>query len=226
MAAPTHVQYAATASNATTPKTAPLTVQAGDVLVVRCVGEDVGLVPAFGTPTNDGAALTWTAAQEAAVASNCWVKAWTAEVDTDRSPITISMSRVGGGGTWWGAARAWRDSGGVGGSAKVEGDTSANFSVDITTLEDDSAIDVVHGDWAAVAGARTYLTATAGAFTENTNLAGGGGGYQIISGYHANAGVAGLKTIGASAPSGQDVSIVVVENLGIGRSGGQYDEGR
>jgi hypothetical protein len=63
-----------------------------------------------------------------------------------------------------------------------------------------------------VAGARTYVTAGAGAFTERHYV-----GVSELTGefgQYANAGTAGSKTVGLSAPAGQRYSLIAVEILG------------
>lgn len=203
-----HVQTAFNGQPATQAITFTL-AQAGDVLSVACVTEDSGL--SFTAPTNDGAALAWALKQDADGASNTRVDVWTATLDTTR---TIIVTGHGATTKEWGViGRAWGGSDGVGATNKVEGDTTANFSVNLTTTQANSAIDVYWADWAATAGARTYLTG-AGAYTEKTNF--NDGQYSTGSGYHADAGAINTYTIGNSAPAGQDVTFVVVEILGAG----------
>lgn len=213
MAAPTLAASAQSVWNTNgATKTVSVTVQTGDQIVVGCGTEDTGTT--FNTPTNDGTALTWTLKQEAAGASNARAAQWTAVADSNRT-IIITGNRAGVNNDWGMYANAWRGSNGIGASNKVEGDTSANFSVGITTTQDNSALDVLIVDWGAVGGARTYLTTGVGAFTEQNNID-DGAQYATQHGYHADVGTAGAKTVGDSAPAGQDVSIVVVEVLGTG----------
>lgn len=211
MAAPTLSDSDQSAwSNSTTPKTVTVDIQSGDVIVVAGSAEDNGAT--FSTPTNDGAALSWTQEQQIDTASDCRIAIFTAIGDSTRT-LVITCATTGGK-IYGVAANVWRGSDGVGNSAATpSGDTTADFSVGITTTEDNSALDVVTGDWAAISGARTYLTSGVGAFTEQTNFT-QGGAYTVTHGYHADAGTAGAKTVGCSAPSGQDLMLAVVEILG------------
>lgn len=212
MAAPTARDYAQSSAfnTFTVTKTATLTLgQAGDILTFTCVAEDQSTT--FSAPTNDGTALTWTQQQDAGTASNTRVTVWTATLNTTRT-IIITGNRTGTDNRWGCFATAWGGSAGVGNSNKVEGDTSANFSVGVTASAN-SALVVSWGDWAAISGARTYLTTGVGTYTEklNGNVA---SQYSYGGGYHADVGSAGAKTVGSSAPASQDVSIIVVEILG------------
>lgn len=213
-AAPTFIQHAEGVNwtSNTSPKTATVTVQTGDIIVVGGATENNGTT--LNTPTNDGAALTWTLRQNAVGVNNTQVYGWTTTADSNRT-IVVSIT-VGGAGNWGMYARVWRGSDGVGASNKVEGDTTANFSVDLTTTQANSAIDVISDDFAAVAGARTYLTG-AGTFTEKTAV--DGTQHAVRTGYHADAGAIATYTVGVSAPAGQDLSIVVIEIKGTAGAG-------
>jgi hypothetical protein len=86
-------------------------------------------------------------------------------------------------------------------------------SLSITTTQDNSAIVVANGDWNATDGAsRTWRTAGSSA-TENTYFR-DSTRYTAYGAYHADAGTAGGKTVGLSAPGGQKYSIIAVEVKG------------
>jgi len=71
------------------------------------------------------------------------------------------------------------------------------------------------GDWAAVAGAETWL-ANAGAATPASYLNGDATTYAVHGAYHANAGAAGTYAVGMTAPAGQTYNIMAVEIKGTG----------
>jgi hypothetical protein len=199
--APTFVTSANSVWNTTTtPKTASVTVQTGDILVAGVADENI---TTLNTPTNDGAALTWTLAQAAAGASNCAVSAWTTTADSNR---TIVVSATHGATEDFGlAVLVFRGSDGVGNSGKVEGDTTANFTASVTTAQANSAIAVFAADFAPALGARTWLT-NAGAFTELVGVAGDvSGHYAVRVGYHADAGAAAAYAVGNSAPGSDEL---------------------
>lgn len=194
----------------TTPKTLVVNIQAGDLIVVGCA--NAGGEGTFGTPTNNGAALTWTSRQNAGTAATtARCQLWTAVGDSTRS-LTITVSAAGTAVSWGGFARSWGSTGGYGGSNIVNGDSTANWTVAYTTTAANSALDVIWADWNAVSGARTYLTTGVGTFTEASATV--SGAYSTSNGYHADAGTAAAKTIGTSAPAGQLVTIAVLEILG------------
>ena len=216
MPAPTFVDHQESVWNTTgASKTVTITVQAGDILVVGCINEDSD--ETFTVPTNDGTALTWTQRHLLTTASNCEVGIWTAVADSNRT-IVITGHVTGSIDNDWGMyARAWRASDGVGAVGSVEGDTTANFSANITTTQANSAIEAAQGDWSAVTGARTALTG-AGAWTQKSSY-NNPAKYNAITGYHADAGAIGTYAVGSSAPTGQDLSIGLVEIKGTAAAG-------
>jgi len=208
-----HQQSVWNTSGAT--KAVTITVQTGDILVVGCVAADSNSA-VFTVPTNDGTGLSWSNRISLVSANNVEMGVWTAPVDSNRTIVITGHETTLA--TFWGMfARAWRGSDGVGAVGSIEGDTTANFSANITTTQANSAIDSVQGDWSAVSGARTAL-AGAGAWTEKTNV-NLSTQYNIVTGYHADAGAAGTYAVGSSAPSGQDLSIGLVEIKGTAAGG-------
>lgn len=221
MAAPTVPTNASSVWNTvTSPKTATVSANAGDILWAGGAVADSGTT--LNTPTNDGTALTWTASPNspAAGASNTYVAGWTATADTTRT-IVVSLTRNAPSADFGLAVIVFRSSDGPGAGAKTEGDTTANFTVGLTTTQANSAIPMISADWAPATGSRTYLVG-AGAFTELVGNAAGdvAGQYAVRVGYHADAGAVGAYTIGTSAPTGQDVSLIVTEIKGTAGGGG------
>lgn len=204
-------------SSATTTKTVSLPVLAGDIMVIGCVFE--GSSDTFTVPTNDGAALTWTQAQLDNTTVNITrLGVWTSVADTSRTIVVTGHAANGTINAWGMYGRVWRDSAGVGASNIVVNDTTANFSVGLTTTADNSAIDLCSGDWSEIVGARTALTSGVGTFTEKTNVD-IAGKYFVETGYWADVGVTGAKTVGFSAPAAQTWSGIAVEIKGTAGGG-------
>jgi hypothetical protein len=139
--------------------------------------------------------------------------------------LTVNFSRSGTTGFFGGGVVQFRNSSGVGVSAycrsggRLNGDPSpaalcaSNPTVPLAGVSANSAIVKFNVDWSAQNGAsRSSLTTGVGAFTEtayNFNSQ-----YTIYGGYHANAGVAGTKTIGYSVPTGEVYTLLGVEVKG------------
>jgi hypothetical protein len=183
-------------------------IEAGMVIVVGATGDDGTSYPA-GAVTNDGAALTWTQRGLASGSSNSNAAQWTAVGDSTRT-LTITVTPSGSE-AWYCYARVWSGTQGVGASASVAGDTSAPYEITVPGCNVNSVIDMAWGDWSPVAGSRTYITSGAGTFTEQGANLSPGAAYVANNGYYADAGAAGSKAVGTSAPTGQDCSIVAVE---------------
>lgn len=217
MVAPTFVaEYETVWNTTTTPKTVSVTTAVGDVLVV--IGMAEGRLATLGTPTG-GTGLTWTLRQEVtATPPEDWAtaKVWTA-VATTAETFNLSIARAGTAQQWGWIAMRWSGSDGVGASSKTNVSGGAP-SLGLTTTGDNSAICVGNSDWNAIDGAsRTWRTVNGAAATEQAYFR-SSTSYALYAGRHNDAGTAGAKTVGLSAPSGQKYSIVAVEVLGT--SGG------
>lgn len=214
MTAPTFVaEYEASSwSTTSTPKTVSVTTAVGDVLVVVALGENQ--LGTLATPTG-GTGLTWTLRQQAtATPTSDWSQlyVWTATATTAQT-FTMSIARSGTAIAWGFICYRYSGSTGIGATAKTNVSGGAP-SLDLTTTADDSAIVIGNSDWNAVDGAsRTWRSVNGAAATEQAYFR-GSTTYAIYSGRHVNAGAAGVKTVGLSAPSGQKYTIVAVEVLG------------
>jgi hypothetical protein len=224
MPAPTFVQEAETAWNDTaSPRaTASFAVESGDILVACAVSEN-HLPPPFSV-SNSGTGLTWTKQQEVDVTDYTGVAQATAAAGATTS-LTVSVSKNAGTSDWFGQnTLTFRDADGVGASAKTNVASGAP-SLNLTTTQDNSAIVVAVGDWNAGDGsARTWrtvnsITPSAGNGLELTYFR-DTVRYTLYLAYYPDAGSAGSKTVGLSAPSGQKYSIVAVEIKGTGGGGG------
>lgn len=217
---PTFVQENETAWNTvTTPKTTgSFTAQVADVLAAL-----VGAEEASGNTftVSSSPSLTWALQQANTTGSNGYTGGSTASVASAGS-MTASIARSGSG-TGAQAFGAnflqFRDSDGVGASAKTTNVTGAP-SLNVTTLQDNSALAVIVVDWNATDGtSRTWRTVNGSTPTEVTYFR-DSTRYTVYGAYWADAGTAGSKTVGLTAPSGQKYSIVVVEIKGTAGGGG------
>lgn len=213
MAAPSFIQEAETTYNSAASKTtASFSVLAGDVLSAYCIveGNPAGATAA---PTISGGSLTWTPQQDVNVDDYTRVIAWTATVDTNKS-MTVTIDDPGSTSNFFGGnVLTWRGSDGVGASSKTNVLSGAP-SLGLTTGQDNSAIVVVIGDWTASDGtSRTWRSVNGSAATESTYFR-DSSHYTAYGGYHPDAGTAGAKTVGLSAPGSLKYSIVAVEIKG------------
>jgi hypothetical protein len=205
----------------TEPKTAgPFTLAAGDFLVVVAAFEDnrtpTTLVPTI--TTTGAAALTFTKAQEVTTTSHCRVIVYYSQTVVTPGSYTVSEGESSSNVLNYGID-AWpvTASGGVGVSNKADDPTTGAPtdapSLTLSGVSANSAIFMVVGDWAAtVVAGHAYLTTDAGAFTERT-AQNTDGNYSSYSGVYADAGAAGTKVVGMSAPN-QTWAIAALEILG------------
>jgi hypothetical protein len=107
----------------------------------------------------------------------------------------------------------FRNTGGVG-VKNTANSTTGLPSVTLAGVSASSAVVTITSDWNAVTGTQTADTSI-GAFTPMTGYPGDGGHYGVFGGYYANAGSAGSKTIGMTAPSGQNWIIAGIEIKGL-----------
>lgn len=188
-----------------TKSTSSFSVQTGDVLVAYGLSEDSGI-----TESVSGGSLTWTQRQADLTANYGAAYVWTATA-TSNTTITVTFTRTAGSNRYGGNVLQFRGSSGIGASAATH--NSGAPSLALTTTEAHSAIVVASVDWNAVDGsARTWRTG-AGSLTEQTYFY-VSGQYTGYGGYHADAGSAGAKTVGLSAPSGQKYATVAIEVKG------------
>lgn len=219
MAAPTFVaEYESAWDNNNRPKTASVTVAAGDVLVIIAAVEDSSQT--LSTPT--GGSLTYTLRQSITTANYSAVYVWTAPAPTSQTfTLSIDASSTT---LWWGFnCLRFSGSTGIGASSSTTSASGAP-SLGITTTSANSAIVAVNSDWNALSGSsRTWrtvnsITPTSGNGLEVTyyhsNVH-----YTVYGAYWSDVGTAGSKTVGLSAPTGQKYGICAVEVLGTTGSG-------
>lgn len=215
--------YPSAFNTTTSPKTVTVTTNPGDVLVVFGCAEGSG--SGFGTPSGNG--LTFTALQDVGTSGNFGeVTAWKATDATGGTNWTLSVSYTIGAADWGIIVFRYSGSAGVGNSAGSTG--SGGPSLALTTSGANSAIAYLNTDWnAGSVASRTWrtinsITPTSGNGLEKvaTQVA---SHYSVYSAHWNDAGAAGSKTTGLSAPT-QAWAAVAVEILGSGGVTGNINQ--
>lgn len=209
MAAPTFVSETETVfNNTTTPKTATIAVQAGDVIVVRGTSESNATT--LSTPTATG--NTFALQQSVVVSNYTTAYIWTAVAAATAGSLVVSVAKAAGTGFWGFSVEVWR-SATVGTSAKTNVLSGAP-SLAVTTTAANSALSILNSDWSAQDGTtRTWRTVNGSAATEEHYFR-DAARYTTYAGRHDDAGAIGSKTVGLSAPGSQKYSIIVLEIKG------------
>ena len=183
--------------------------------MVFCSGQDQTVTNGISI-ANDGAALTWalTLFIDSDSVSVVPLYGWTATLNTTRT-INVTVTRTTGTGSWGAGMFAARNSLGFGAVEQFDSGTGDGQPVlNITTQAPNSAIFCLNADWNALAGARTYYTATAGTATEYLYDGTTGNTYVVEAFAYLDAGATGTKTIGLSAPAAQRFVFGAIEILG------------
>lgn len=219
MPAPTFVTSASSIfSTNANPKTVSVAVQGGDLLVACAISADSTGV--LSTPTNDGTALTWTARQTSALASNVGMGMWTAVADTTRT-IVVSLVETGAPAFQYGLnVSVWRLAA-YGTSAKANGGgvPTQTFS----TTAPNSAIISIIGDWAAVPGTPDWKTAGNGVANTLFELAGDSATYAAHGAWYADTGPGNNRTLGLqTTPAGETYTIMALSIAGTAALLEQY----
>lgn len=195
----------------TSPKTVTLDTLPGDRLVLLGLTEtDTGTLD---TPTGNG--LTYTLVQSLELSQYCCGYIWTATDPNGGEGWTLSVGRTGT--LQFGfTAVVFRGSDGFGASAKVNVLSGAP-SLNVVTSGHNSGIVCINGDWNTLDGSsRVWRTVNGVAPTS-------GNGHELVyvlgnSAFYAakwpDAGGAGTKTVGMTAPMGQKYTILAVEVFG------------
>lgn len=163
-----------------------------------------------------GGSLTYALAQSNEISSNSNTYVWTAIPTTDQS-FSLGLTGSANGNPWSANVLTWSGSDGIGASAKSNG--TGEPSLGITTTTDNAAIAVIVADWNAASGAsRTWLTVngltpTAANGMEKTYFT-DGSNYTVYACVYTDAGTAGSKSVGLSAPTGQKYTMIAVEVKG------------
>lgn len=164
-----------------------------------------------------GGSLTYTLQNSNVISSNCNTYIWTA-IPTTQQTFSLGLTGSSNGNMWSANVLTWSGSDGVGASTKNNGTDGPTLN--ITTTADNSAIAVIVADWNAVDGAtRTWRTVngiapTAANGHEKTYFR-DASNYTVFGAVYPDAGAAGVKTVGLSAPStGVKYTIIAVEIKG------------
>lgn len=187
--------------------------QAGDLLIVDASTYDNAGADVFGTLPTGGSGLTWTQRGSVMVSFLASRKAWSSPVGSAQTAsITVNCSASGH--VWAFAVEVWRDHDGIGQTVSAHnGTTGGTPSGTLSGVLASSAIHYGNADYHARTGTRTYLTATAGAFTETGYI--NEAEFEFNYGRHADAGAAGSKTVGQTAPTDQRWSLIALEVKGV-----------
>ena len=212
---PQFVSYGETVWNSVaTPKSVSVTTQTGDRIVVLIAvenGNQATTTPS--APSGNGNTFT-KQAQYPTTSLNAdgMTVIWTA-TEVAGATYSLSIPRPTGASSMWGAGvSVWRASDGFGAVAQLTAD--ASNSIAITTQADNSAICAVHSDWNAVDGTtRTRRTINGSTGTERTYFR-DSATYTVYVQDYADAGAAGSKTAGYSAPTGQAAISAAIEIKG------------
>ena len=183
----------------------------GDFIVLSASSED----GAWTVSITAAAGQTFTQKGPVGTAgASAWVSKWSA-TSTSAGPLTFTL-QVNVSGKWWGMSlRVYTNSNGIGALRAIDQTTGSSLPSTTLAVSGLSAIDFTDADWSAqpLTG-HAYNESSAGTFTETVAVRDSGGvlgaGY---GGFYANAGTAGTKTIGMTAPS-QRWTIVALEVLG------------
>lgn len=201
-------------NNATTPKTVSVTVEVGDVIVTY------GVIEGQATSSSDTLAITgggetWSTAVKVNVAAFTHVSIQTT-IATIAQTFNVSCAHTGNTGLFYGFnVTVWRRSTGIGTPVKTN-TTSGAPSLAITTVTDNATIVVYNGDWSNQDGtSRVWLTINSVTPSAANGLeidySFNASHYVVYGAYWDDAGAAGSKTVGLSAPGSQKYSIVAVE---------------
>jgi hypothetical protein len=203
-------------NNSTSPKTASVTTQVGDLLVVGRVQGSAGASVNTTNPTGVSGA-TWSSRQAFPASANtqaCRVNIHTAEGMSAATHTLSCVRPAGSTSNNWGFVWAvFRNHGGYnngGGEALTSGTEAPAFNY---TAVLDSCIFYICGDWNAVGGTQTGRTTGLGTLQVIGNYPGDGTSYGVWAGVWVGTPSAGVKSLGMTAPTGQRPAHAAVEIL-------------
>jgi hypothetical protein len=192
-------------------KTASVTTQAGDVVIVSGGGEYEGIT--LSTPTGNG--ISFTLRDSIIVSDYSTGYIWTG-TDNTGGTFNISVSAATSG--VWGFTVLVARNMSIGATTKNNASGTATLNVNATTTN--STIAVLNLDWNAVSGASRTWTTVNGTTPSSGNLLEAGYGftstkYTFYSAYYPDVGAPGAKTVGLSAPTGQKYTLIAIELIPI-----------
>jgi hypothetical protein len=220
---PTRVATAASVWNTTaTPKTASVSsLLTGDRVILLFAGADGSAGNVSFTPsTTVGTSSAWSVLLNTGTISNSVrIYVATATVTANSPTFTISLALSPSGVNWGVRLAAYRNSGGIGANFGTKDTLNGNTSTmdaTFTATGNNSAIEIVAGDWTANATSPTTSDereVQAGNEVTTVEFPGDGTTYGAFTGVYADAGAAGSKTVGWSLV--RQPGIGAVEILGL-----------
>lgn len=212
MAAPTFIAQYATAFNSDgSSKTAmsAVSINSDDVIVLVSASENyLGL-----TSETENGAGSFTNQEVFNTSNYCYTRASTYIAPANET-ITINVTKTGAIAYFGGNAVRFSGSSGIG-ATEINNGASGTPSVSITTTQANSAIVVIASDWNASTGSQTFTSSGgAGSPSDLTGFPGDNSHYGVAVAYYADAGSAGSKTVGMSAPTNQKWAIIAIEVKG------------
>lgn len=214
MALATRVSFGSSAFNSTTtPKTVSITVNVGDRVVVMSIGES-GSGGAVNTACTGNSETFTQVATLATDSTKARIIAWTMTTTASGTYNISAVRPMTDSSAWWGVlVWVYRDSDGFGVVGAPTAGSTSN-SVTATTTAANSTLVIASGDWNAADGAsRTRRTVNSSTGTEEL-YGRDSSRYTWYAQRYDDAGSAGSKTGGYSAPGSQVSSIVLVEIKG------------
>lgn len=189
------------------PKTVSVTVAAGDFLAVLAGSGASNQIHA--TPTGGSLAYSFRSSSGVNLANLNSVVVFTAPAPAAQS-FTLSMAISPSTAAWGFIVLQFSGVAGTGGTTSDSNPVASAPSSVLTATAKDSAVAMIDTDWNTNVVADVYRTTDAGTFTNVLKISNGSYG-AAWAGYYLNAGAAGAKTIGMSAPNNQKWSMVSVE---------------
>lgn len=204
--------WTASVSSATT---AAFNANAGDYLVAVSACENGGSNWAATPVTNSGTGLSWTNTLDHTGTNECDVLVGWAVVDADRSGMTVTVNRTANNHMGC-AVYVYRYVSGMGTGQHTNNGTGAGApSLSITTGTDHSGLVVINADWTAQSGARTYRQVDSANPTEDGYKGTAGSDYIVEYFHYTDAGAAGGKTVGLTAPTDADSQRYAIAGIEI-----------
>lgn len=184
-------------------------VVSGDLLI--CVGIGTTNTDVLVTPTWTGTGA-WTLRQSIVISGYDWVGLWTCAVTETADSRSVSATRTGAWNTWGFRVFQYRDHGGLGNTSKTN--VSSGAPSRTLTMSANSASVCAIGDYSAKTTSRTWRTIGSSPMIEDDYAA--PAGFNVVHvAHHGDSSIAGLKTLGMTAPTAQKYGIVVAEVKGL-----------
>lgn len=184
----------------TTPRTASVTVNAGDTLVILAMAEDTLTV--WATPTDNGPSLTYSSKVTSTGANRGKVQIWTAQAASSGS-WTLSLNATTSPDTWGMTVLRFSGIDSVGPNVGAANNTTAQMDAALTTTANNSIIVAAAADWQALDAKARYWASINGVTPNFANMyeqvyAYNSGNFTAYAAFWPDAGTAGAKTPSAT----------------------------